>query len=147
MAGLTFVIGQILVEDGNNVLAQQQQNNQTSIPHNAKGHESHQVIIFQNSTDGLKYTGKVTFHLSKPADLISFEEVTDGQQPANATKKIWEVGDKKFVPSTLLKNVTDGSIGFNGSGILAHSTSGDKYTGSFTLNDTAISNNNSSSNQ
>ncbi len=87
----------------------------------------------------------VTFSLSKPADVISFEEITDGQQPANATKKIWEVGDKKFVPSTLLKNVTEGFIGFNGSGILAHSTSGDKYTGSFTLNDTAINNNNSSS--
>ena len=144
LAGLTFVIGQILVENGNNVLAQQQQqNNQTSIPHNAKGHESHQVIIFQNSSDGLKYTGMVTFSLSKPADVISFEEITDGQQPANTTKKIWEVGDKKFVPSTLLKNVTDGFISFNGSGILAHSTSGDKYTGSFTLNDTAINNNKS----
>ena len=87
------------------IRAQQEQNNQTSIPHNAKGHESHQVIIFQNSSDGLKYTGMVTFSLSKPADVISFEEITDGQ-PANATKKIWEVGDKKFVPSTLLKNVT-----------------------------------------
>ena len=147
LAGLTFVIGQILVENGNNVLGlSEQQNNQTSTPHNAKGHESHQVIIFQNSSDGLKYTGMVTFSLSKPADVISFEEITDGQQPANATKKIWEVGDKKFVPSTLLKNVTEGFISFNGSGILAHSTSGDKYTGSFTLNDTAI-NNNSSDNQ
>ena len=86
----------------------------------------------------------VTFSLSKPVDVISFEEVTNGQ-PANAIKKIWEVGDKKFVPSTLLKNVTEGSVSFNGSGILAHNTSGDKYTGSFTLNDTATSNNNSSS--
>jgi hypothetical protein len=143
LAGLTFVIGQILVENGNNVLAQLKQKNQTSIPHNAKGHESHQVIIFQNSSGGLKYTGMVTFSLSKPADVISFEEITDGQQPANTTKKIWEVGDKKFVPSTLLKNVTEGSISFNGSGILAHSTSGDKYTGSFTLDDTSISNNTS----
>ena len=141
LAGLTFTIGQLLVENDNYVLAQQEQKNQTSIQHDAKGHESHQVIIFQNSSDGLKYSGTVTFDLSKPADVISFEEITDGQ-PANATKKIWEVGDKKFVPTTLLKNVTDGSIDFNGSGILAHSTSGDKYTGSFTLNDTAINNNN-----
>jgi hypothetical protein len=146
LAGLTFAMGQILVENGNLVLGlSEQQNNQTSIPHNAKGHESHQVIIFQNASDGLKYTGMVTFHLSKPADVISFEQITNGQQPANATKKIWEVGDKKFVPSTLLKNVSEGSISFNGSGILAHSTSGYKYTGSFTLNDTAISNNISSS--
>src|SRR3954468_22288331 len=88
LAGLTFVIGHILVENDNNVLAQQQQqNNQTSTPHNAKGHESHQVIIFQNSSDGLKYTGMVTFSLSKPADVISFEQITGGQQPANTTKK------------------------------------------------------------
>jgi hypothetical protein len=74
-------------------------------------------------------------------------EITDGQ-PANATKKIWEVGDKKFVPSTLLKNATEGAISFNGSGILAHSTSEDKYTGCFTLNDNVISSSsNSSDNQ
>jgi hypothetical protein len=148
LASLTFALFPIVGENGNKVLAQageQQQNNQTSIAHNAKGHESHQVVIFQNSSDGLKYTGMVTFNLSKPADVISFEEVTEEDQPVNTTKKIWEVGNKKFVPSTLLKNVTTGSISFNGSGILAHSTSGDKYTGSFTLNDTAISNNNNSS--
>ena len=52
LAGLTFVIGQILVENGNHVLGLSEQNNQPSIPHNAKGHESHQVIIFQNSSDG-----------------------------------------------------------------------------------------------
>ncbi|TVP41372.1 hypothetical protein [Candidatus Nitrosocosmicus arcticus] len=149
LASLTFALLPIGGENGNNVLAQAgEQNNQSSIAHNAKGHEAHQVIIFQNSGDGLKYTGMVTFNLSKPADVISFEEITKEDQPANATKKMWEVGDKKFVPSTLLKNVSDGSISFNGSGILAHSTSGDKYTGTFTLNDTAISNNsNSSGNQ
>ena len=40
-------------------------------------------------------------------------------------------------------HVTEGSVSFNGSGILAPSTTGDRYTGSFALNDTAISNNNS----
>lgn len=141
LASLTFALLPVVGENGNNVLAQTgEQNNQSSIAHNAKGHEAHQVIIFQNSSDGIKYTGMVTFNLSKPADIISFEEITNEDQPVNATKKIWEVGDKKFVPSTLLKNTTDGSIIFNGSGILAHSTSGDKYTGSFTLNDTTTSN-------
>jgi hypothetical protein len=141
LASLTFALFLIVGENGNNVLAQSgEQENQTSISHNAKGHESHQVIIFQNSSDGLKYTGMFTFNLSKPADVISFEEITNEDQPANATKKIWEVGDKKFVPSTLLKNVTTGSVSFNGSGILAHSTSSDVYTGAFTLNDTVTSN-------
>ncbi|HYG00130.1 MAG TPA: hypothetical protein VD815_08560 [Candidatus Saccharimonadales bacterium] len=144
MAGLTFAMIQIVVENGNKVLAQQkegQQSNQTSsVPHNAKGHESHQVIVFQNSSDGISYSGTVTFNLSKPADIISFEEVTTAAEPTNATKMIWEVGDKKFVPKTLLKNTTSGSVNFNGSGILAHSTVSDVYTGAFVLNDTTTSN-------
>ena len=136
---LTFAISQmVFLENTNMVLAQQQQVNQTSNAHNAKGHESHQVIIFQDSSDGLTYSGTVTFNLSKPADVISFEEVTEA--PTNETKKIWEVGDKKYVPNTLLKNVTNGSVNFNGSGILAHSTLSDVYTGSFTVNDTTTSN-------
>jgi len=144
--GLSFAINQIgFVENGNVVSAQQpqqqeeiQQVNQTSVAHNAIGHESHQVIIFQDSSDGVKYSGTVNFNLSKPADVISFEEVTE--DPTNATNKIWEVGDKKFVPNTLLKNVTTGYVTFNGSGILAHSTLGDIYAGSFTVNETITSN-------
>jgi hypothetical protein len=143
LAGLTFAINQVLLENGDRALAQTQQN-QTSIPHDAKGHESHQVIIFQNSDDNITYSGTVTFNLSKPADVISFEEVTD-EQPTNVSKKVWEVGDKKFEPNTLLKNVTEGSVSFNGSGILAHNTLSDIYTGIFTLNETATYN--TSSNQ
>ena len=100
LAGLTFVIGQILVENGNKVLGlSKQQNNQTSIPHNAKGHESHQVIIFQNSSDGLKYTGMVTFSLSKPADVISFEEITDGQHLQTQPKRFGKSETKNLYPA------------------------------------------------
>ncbi len=41
-------------------------------------------------------------------------------------------------------NATNGSVNFNDGGILSHRTSEDKYTGSFTLYDTVISNYNSS---
>ncbi|MBA3750533.1 MAG: hypothetical protein H0X03_06525, partial [Nitrosopumilus sp.] len=118
VAGITFAIGVTLTEN-NKVLAQQQQN-QISVSHNAKGHQTHQIVIFQNSSDGVRYSGMVTFNLSKPADVISIEDITR-KQPTNKTK-IWEIGDKKFVPKTLLKNVTQGSVNFNGSGILAHNT-------------------------
>ena len=143
LAGLTFAINQILVENNDIAFAQIQQN-QTSIPHNAKGHESHQVIIFQNPNDNIIYSGVVTFNLSKPADVIAFDDIT-GKETTNATKKIWEVGDKKFVSNTLLKNVTEGSVSFNGSGILAHSTLSNVYTGVYNLNETAT--NNTGSNQ
>jgi hypothetical protein len=130
------------LENGDNAWAQTQQN-QTSIPHDAKGHESHQVIVFQNPSEGITYTGLITFNLSKPADVIAFDEIT-GKETTNATKKIWEVGDKKFVPNTILKNVTEGSVSFNGSGVLVHSTLSKVYTGMYTLNETST--NNTSSN-
>ncbi len=142
LAGSTFAINQILLENGDKALAQIQQN-QTSIPHDAKGHESHQVIFFQNSSDNITYTGVVKFNLSRPADVIAFEDIT-GKETTNATKKIWEVGDQKFIPNTLLKNVTEGSVSFNGSGILSHSTLSNVYSGMYPLNETST--NNTSSN-
>jgi hypothetical protein len=143
VAATAFALGTALMEDNNALAQQQQQQNQTSIPHNAKGHQSHQVIIFQNASDGVMYTGTVTFNLSKPADVISFDDIT-GKQPTTNTTKTWEVGNKIFSTKTLAKNVTQGSVNFNGSGVIAHSTQSDLYNGTFTLNDTAISNNNSS---
>ena len=143
--GMAFAIGVAALTGSDQVLAQQQQQqqqqNQSSVPHNAKGHQSHQVIIFQNSSDGMRYSGTVTFNLSKPADVISFDDVTG--KPSTNNTKIWEVGDKKFATTTHLKNVTQGSVNFNGSGILAHSTQSDLYNGTFTLNSTAINNSNS----
>ena len=85
LAALTIAINQILLENGDSAWAQTQQN-QTSIPHDAKGHETHQVIVFQNPSEGITYTGLVTFNLSKPADVIAFEEIT-GKETTNATKK------------------------------------------------------------
>jgi hypothetical protein len=142
VAGITLSMGIALTAGDSKAQAQQQQQqqqqNQTqaSIPHNAKGHESHQIVNFQNSSDGVTYTGTVTFNSSKPVDVISFEDIT-GKQNANTTIKIWESGDKKLLPITLLKNVTEGSVQFNGSGILAHSAQSSPYNVTFTLNATA----------
>jgi hypothetical protein len=137
--GITLFLGVASTAENNKAQAQTQQQNQThaSIPHNAKGHESHQIVNFQNSSDGVTYTGTVTFNSSKPVDVISFEDVT-GKQNANTTIKLWESGDKKLLPTTLLKNVTEGSVQFNGSGILAHSAQSSPYGVTFTLNATAV---------
>src|SRR5580765_524398 len=82
IAGITPTMGIVLTTENNKALAQQQQQqqqqqqNQTqaSIPQNAKGHESHQIVNFQNSSDGATYAGTVTFNSSKPVDIISFED-------------------------------------------------------------------------
>jgi hypothetical protein len=131
---MTLNISNILVIN-NKVQAQQQlHKTQTSIPHNAKGHASHQVVNFQNFSDGVIYKGTVIFNSSKPVDIISYNEVT-GQQNVKPPIKVWEVGDKKFIPKTLLKNVTRGTVNFDGSGILAHNTQSSPYDVTFTLND------------
>jgi hypothetical protein len=140
--GITITVGNILV--GNNKIQAQKQpqqieKTQTSIPHNAKGHESHQIVNFQNSSDGITYKGIVLFNSSKPIDIISYTEMT-GQQNTNATVKIWEVGDKKFIPKTLLKNATKGTVDFMGSGVLAHSTQSNPYSVTFTINATSLNN-------
>jgi hypothetical protein len=131
----TMTLGNILTID-NKVQAQQQHKTQTSVPHNAKGHESHQVVTFQNDSDGIIYKGSVIFNSSKLVDIISYNAVT-GQQSAKTPLKFWEVGDKKFIPKTLLKNVTKGTVNFEASGILAHSAQSNPYNVTFTLDDTS----------
>jgi hypothetical protein len=62
----------------------QQQTTQTSVQHNAKGHQSHQVVNLQNTTKSIIYSRTVTFNLSKPVDIIAYDDIT-GQTNTNAT--------------------------------------------------------------
>jgi hypothetical protein len=128
----------------NNQLEAQQQQTQTSLPHNAKGHESHQAVQLQNASQDVVYKGTVTFSSSKPVDIIAYEDVT-GQQQQNTSAtatNVWDVNGNKYAPKTLMKNVTEGTVNFEGAGILTHSTLSEPYTVTFTIN--AASNNNKS---
>lgn len=118
----------------NNQLEAQQQQSQTSMPHNAKGHESHQAVQMINSSQGVVYNGTVTFNTSKPVDIIAIEDVTGQQQNVSATANVWDVNGNKFAPKTLMKNVTEGTVNFQGAGILTHSTSSQPYNATFTIN-------------
>lgn len=123
---------------GNQVHAQQQQQQMTlaSIPHNAKGHESHQVVNLQNATEGSVYTGTVTFNSSKPVDIMAYEDVTG--KNTNSTVKIWEVDSKKFATKTLAKNATQGTLGFQGTGLVTHSASSEPYTVTYEISSMPI---------
>ena len=116
---IIFTMSNLLLE--NKIIAQQQGHQQTlsSIPHNAKGHQSHQIVNFIDLNDSVIYKGTVAFNSSKPVDIISYTEVT-GNQNTNSTIKFWEIGNKKFIPKTLLKNSTNGNVSFEGNGIIAH---------------------------
>ena len=122
----------------NNQLEAQQQQTQTSMPHNAKGHESHQAVYMQNSSQGVVYNGTVTFSTSKPVDIIAVEDVTGQQQNTSATANVWDVNGNQFAPKTLMKNVTEGTVNFQGAGILTHSTSSQPYNATFTINAASI---------
>ena len=115
---------------------QAQQDNQTqtqtSIPHNAKGHESHQVVNLQNATEGITYTGKVTFNSSKPVDMIAYEDITG--QTSNGTVKVWDVDGKQYATKTLIANATKGTVNFQGAGVLTHAASSDPYQVTLSIN-------------
>ena len=115
---------------------QQQQQTQTSMPHNAKGHESHQAVYMQNASQGVVYNGTATFNSSKPVDIIAIDDVTGQQQQQNvsATANVWDVSGIKYSPKTLMKNMTEWTVNFQGAGILMHSTSSQPYNGTFTIN-------------
>jgi len=137
---IIFTMGNLLLE--NKIMAQQQKQKQqtlSSIPHNAKGHQSHQIVNFIDLNDSVIYKGTAAFNSSKPVDIISYTEVT-GNQANNSTLKFWEIGNKKFIPKTLLKNSTNGNVSFEGNGIIAHSTQSNPYKVTFTTNSTSTKN-------
>ena len=134
IVGIAFATSTSILNN-NQLEAQQQQQTQTSMPHNAKGHESHQAVYMQNASQGVVYNGTATFNSSKAVDIIAIEDVT-GQQQQNvsATANVWDVSGIKYAPKTLMKNVTEGTVNFQGAGILMHSTSSQPYNGTFTIN-------------
>ena len=133
IVGIAFATSTSILN--NNQLEAQQQQTQTSMPHNAKGHESHQAVYMQNASQGVVYNGTATFNSSKPVDIIAIEDLT-GQQQQNVsvTANVWDVNGNKYAPKTLMKNVTEGTVNFQGAGILMHSTSSQPYNGTFTIN-------------
>jgi hypothetical protein len=134
IVGIAFATSTSILN--NNQLDAQQQQTQTSMPHNAKGHESHQAVQLQNASQGVVYNGTVTFNTSKPVDIIAYDDVTGQQQQQNtsATATVWDVNGNKYAPKTLMKNVTEGTVNFEGAGILTHSTLSQPYTVTFTIN-------------
>lgn len=135
IVGIAFATSTSILNN-NQLEAQQQQQTQTSMPHNAKGHESHQAVYMQNASQGVVYNGTATFNSSKPVDIIAIDDVTGQQQQQNvsATANVWDVSGIKYAPKTLMKNVTEGTVNFQGAGILMHSTSSQPYNGTFTIN-------------
>lgn len=100
---------------------------QTSSTHNAEGHDGHQVVNFFSPEEGLVYNGKVTFTSTRGIDVIAYHDISE--QSTNTTGlAVWKVAENTYATTTLMKNVTSGTIEFVGSGLLAHSAASDPYT-------------------
>lgn len=100
---------------------------ETSIPHNAEGHSAHQVVDLFSPQDGFVYNGKVTFTSSKGIDIIAYHDITD-QSAEVGSLKVWSVEGKIYGTTTLMTNVTSGTVDFVGTGLVTHSASSDPYT-------------------
>lgn len=98
---------------------------QTSTSHNAEGHSAHQVVNFYTPQPNAVYSGKVTFTASKGVDIIAYYDVTGQDTTGLGT---WTIDGKTYATTTLMKNVTAGTVDFVGSGIVAHSPASDSYT-------------------
>lgn len=138
IVGIAFATSTSILNNNQLEAQQQQTQTQTSMPHNAKGHESHQAVQLQNASQGVVYNGTVTFNSSKPVDIIAYDDVTGQQQQqqqnVSATANLWDVNGNKYAPKTLMKNVTEGTVNFEGAGILMHSTSSQPYNVTFAIN-------------
>jgi hypothetical protein len=92
-----------------------------SIPHNAVGHETHQVVQFIEPLNNTLYKGIITFTSSIPIDVIAYHDISNNVDKLNKTTiKPWIVNGKTFAPTTIMKNVTSGTVDFIGSGITTH---------------------------
>lgn len=92
-----------------------------SVTHNAVGHESHQVVQFLEPKNNTLYKGIITFTSSIPIDVIAYHDVSNIADKLNKTViKPWIINGKTFVPTTIIKNATTGTVNFIGSGITTH---------------------------
>ena len=89
--------------------------------HNAIGHESHQVVQFIEPKNNTLYKGIITFTSSIPIDIIAYHDISKIADTVNKTAiKPWLVNGKTFAPTTIMKNVTSGTVDFIASGITTH---------------------------
>lgn len=70
------------------------------------------------------YSGTVTFSNTKPVDILVYHDVT-GVSTGDIT--VHNVEGKSYAVTTLLENVTKGTVAFVGAAILAHSTDSAPY--------------------
>jgi hypothetical protein len=79
------------------------------------------------------YKGIVTFTSFIPIDVIAYHDVSNVADKLNKTIKPWIIERKPFAPTTIMKNVTSGTVDFIGSGITTHSPYNQTYDVAYSI--------------
>jgi hypothetical protein len=106
-----------------------------SVPHSAVGHESHQVVQFLEPKNNTLYKGIITFTSTIPVDIIAYHDISNISEKINKTTiKPWIIDGKTFAPTTIMKNITSGTVDFIGSGITTHIPYNQTYDVVYSIN-------------
>ena len=105
-----------------------------SAPSPGWGHEAHQIVRILEPSDGIIYSGTLTYVTSEPIDIVVLHEIDNDDARGQA---IWRIDDDTVYGWTFIDiDSKAGSFEYSGAGLLLH-TGGDTFTATFTVEGSA----------
>lgn len=94
------------------------------------GHEGHQIVRILEPSEGIIYSGTLTYVTSEPIDIVVIHEIDNADAQGQA---IWRIDDDTVYGWTFVDiDSKAGSFEYSGAGLLLH-TGGDVFTATFTV--------------
>lgn len=98
------------------------------------GHEGHQIVRVLEPSDGIIYSGTLTYVTSEPVDIVVLHEIDPADSLGQA---VWIIDDDTVYGWTLVDiDSKAGSFEYAGAGLLLH-TGGDAFTATVTVEGSA----------
>ena len=98
------------------------------------GHEAHQIVRVLEPSDGIIYSGTLTYVTSEPIDIVVLHEIDNDDARGQA---IWRIDDDTVYGWTLVDlDSKAGSFEYAGAGLLLH-TGGDAFIATVTVDGSA----------
>ena len=98
------------------------------------GHETHQIVRVLEPSDGIIYSGTLTYVASEPIDIVILHEIDNDDARGQAT---WRIDDDTVYGWTFIDiDSKAGSFEYSGAGLLLH-TGGDTFTATVTVEGSA----------
>lgn len=105
-----------------------------SAPSPGLGHEAHQIVRVLEPSDGIIYSGTLTYVTSEPIDIVILHEIDNDDARGQA---IWRIDDDTVYGWTFIDiDSKAGSFEYSGAGLLLH-TGGDTFTATVTVEGSA----------